>query len=235
MNMITLFKKELRYYLNNPIGYIVLILFATTINFLYMKDVFIIGSVSVQSFFSLIPWIFLVFIPALVMRSLAEEKRLNTIEILFTLPVSKLQIMIAKFLTSFVLVCIGLLLTASVPVTFIFLLHLSVPEILTGYMGCLLVACVFISISLFFSSLTKSQVVSFLFSLVTLFIFLGISSELLSSVLPKVAQDILIYFSPIYHFQNFIKGIIDLRSLYYFISITVLFLFLTLIRLRKRD
>jgi len=233
--MLTLFRKELNYYVNNVLGYIVIILFAVFANFLFMKDVFVVGSASLRPFFSIIPWLFLVFIPAVVMRSFAEEKKQNTIEVLLTLPLTESQIVIAKFASYFILVLASLLLTFSLPVSFSFLARLYIPEILIGYLGCLFLASSFISVSMYFSVLTKNQIISFLASAFTLFILLGISTELISSLLPKMVQDILIYFSPIYHFQNFIKGIVDLRSVYFFLSITFLFVFLTVVHLEKRD
>ncbi len=233
--MFTLFKKELDYYLNNAVGYIVVILFAVFVNFLYVKDIFLNGSVSMKSFFGIIPWLFLIFIPAITMRAFSEEKRLNTIEVLLTLPVSEAQIVIAKFFTYIVLVILALLLTFALPASFYYLAHIYLPEVIVGYAGAVLMGASFIAIAMYFSTLTKNQIVSFLSSLLVLFILLGVSSDLLSSFLPKLVQDMLIYFSPIYHFQNFAKGIIDLRSVYYFVSITVLFLFLTVVNLEKRD
>ncbi|MEK7079483.1 MAG: ABC transporter permease subunit [Patescibacteria group bacterium] len=233
--MFTLFKKELDYYLNNAVGYIVVILFAVFVNFLYVKDIFLNGSVSMKSFFGIIPWLFLIFIPAITMRAFSEEKRLNTIEVLLTLPVSEAQIVIAKFFTYIVLVILALLLTFALPASFYYLAHIYLPEVLVGYAGAVLMGASFIAISMYFSTLTKNQIVSFLSSLLVLFVLLGISSDLLSSLLPKLIQDMLVYFSPIYHFQNFAKGIVDLRSVYYFMSIAVLFLFLTVVNLEKRD
>jgi len=90
--MITLYKKELSYYLSNSVGYIILILFAGFANFLFVKDVFLLGSVSMRPFFSVIPWLFMIFVPAISMRSISEERRTNTIETLLTLPVSETQI-----------------------------------------------------------------------------------------------------------------------------------------------
>ncbi|MBI4973353.1 ABC transporter permease subunit [Candidatus Roizmanbacteria bacterium] len=233
--MFTLFKKELDYYLNNAVGYIVVILFAVFVNFLYVKDIFLNGSVSMKSFFGIIPWLFLIFIPAITMRAFSEEKRLNTIELLLTLPVSEAQIVIAKFFTYIVLVMLALLLTFSLPASFYYLAHIYLPEVIVGYAGAVLMGASFIAIAMYFSTLTKNQIVSFLSSLLVLFVLLGISSDLLSTLLPKFIQDMLVYFSPIYHFQNFAKGIVDLRSVYYFVSIAVLFLFLTVVNLEKRD
>ena len=233
--MFTLFKKELDYYLNNAVGYIVVILFAVFVNFLYVKDIFLNGSVSMKSFFGIIPWLFLIFIPAISMRAFSEEKRLNTIEVLLTLPVSEAQIVIAKFFTYIVLVILALLLTFTLPASFYYLAHIYLPEVIVGYAGAVIMGASFIAVAMYFSSLTKNQIVSFLSSLLVLFILLGISSDLLSTFLPKFIQDALVYFSPIYHFQNFAKGIVDLRSVYYFVSIAVLFLFLTVVNLEKRD
>ena len=233
--MFTLFKKELDYYLNNAVGYIVVILFAVFVNFLYVKDIFLNGSVSMKSFFGIIPWLFLIFIPAITMRAFSEEKRLNTIEVLLTLPVSEAQIVIAKFFTYIVLVMLALLLTFSLPASFYYLAHIYLPEVVVGYVGSVLMGASFIAIAMYFSTLTKNQIVSFLSSLLVLFVLLGISSDLLSTLIPKFIQDILVYFGPIYHFQNFAKGIVDLRSVYYFVSIAVLFLFLTVVNLEKRD
>ena len=169
--MFTLFKKELDYYLNNAVGYIVVILFAVFVNFLYVKDIFLNGSVSMKSFFGIIPWLFLIFIPAITMRAFSEEKRLNTIEVLLTLPVSEAQIVIAKFFTYIVLVILALLLTFALPASFYYLAHIYLPEVLVGYAGAVLMGASFIAISMYFSTLTKNQIVSFLSSLLVLLFF----------------------------------------------------------------
>lgn len=233
--MFTLYKKELGSYLNNPVGYIVLVLFAILANFLFMKDVFATGSVSLKPFFALLPWLLLVFIPALSMRGFAEEKRTNTIEILLTLPITETQIVIAKFAALITIVTLGFLLTISLPLSFSYLSHIYLPEVIVGYTGSILLAASFIAISLFFSSTTKNQIVSFLISLVSIFVLLGITSELFTSFLPKLAQDAITYFGPVYQFQAFVKGTLDIRSIFFFISLTALFIFLTIIQLEKRD
>src|SRR5438045_3150828 len=92
-----LYKKELNFYLNNPIGYITIVLFAAIANFLFVKDIFLAGSASMRPFFDLVPWLLLIFIPALAMRSFSEERKSNTLELLLTLPVSETQIVLAKF------------------------------------------------------------------------------------------------------------------------------------------
>lgn len=233
--MSPLYKKELKYYLNNPIGYIVIVLFAAFANFLYIKDIFIIGSASMQPFFGLLPWIFLIFVPALSMRILSEEKRTNTIEVLLTLPVSETQIVIAKFLALMTMVGIGLILTLGLPVSLSFLTKLYLPEVIVGYLGALILAGAFIGVSLLFSSQTKNQVVAFLAAAIFLFCFIVIGSDFTANVLPKTLADFLNYFSPLYHLTNFAKGVIDFRSVVYFLSVIVITIFLTIINLEKRQ
>jgi ABC-2 type transport system permease protein len=229
--MITLYKKELNYYLNNPVGYVVIALFAGITNFLFLRDLFITGSVTLKNLFSLLPWLFMIFIPALTMRSFSEEKRANTMEVLLTLPITEGRIVLAKFMSYVTLAAIGLMLTLSLPVAFYFLARVYIPEILVGYFGSLLLAAFYVSLSLFFSSLTKNQIISLLLSVAVLFALLGITGELFTSFLPKLLQDALTFFSPLYHMESFVKGVLDIRSLYYFLSATALFLFLPLFNL----
>lgn len=230
-----LYKKELRYYLNNPIGYIIVILFAAFANFLFVKDIFVVGSASMRPFFTLLPWIFLVFVPALTMRILSEEKRTNTIEVLLTLPVSESQIVLAKFFTLCTIMGITIALTMGLPISLFLLTKLYIPEIIVAYIGSLLLASVYIGVTMFFSSQTKNQVVAFLASTVSLFVLLVLGTDFMASVLPKTLLDFLNYFTPQYHLANFIKGIIDMRSVIYFVTLGGITVFLTILSLEKRD
>lgn len=233
--MFTLYKKEFNHYLHNPIGYIVVILFALFANFLFIKDIFSVGSASMRPFYALLPWLFLVFVPALTMRVFSEEKRTNTIEVLLTLPVSESQIVLAKLGALCTMVFIGLILTFGLPVSLSFLTKLYLPEIIVGYLGSFLMATLYIAISMFFSVNTKNQIISFLFSVITIFLLTVMGTDFLANVLPKFILDLINYFTPTYHFQNFIKGIVDLRSSIYFVSGILVFLLLTIISLEKRD
>jgi ABC-2 type transport system permease protein len=233
--MQAVFKKELNYYLNTPLGYIPLILFALVINFLFVRETFITGSVTFPTFFNMTIWASLIFIPALVMRTFSEEKRLNTIEVLLSLPISETQIVTAKFLANLVLAILGLVLTLALPLTFYTLAHIYLPEVLVGYVGVILMEAAFIAVSMFFSSLTKNQIISFLGSLLTLFVLVSLSAQLVVSLFPALLQDMLTYISPVYHLQNFMEGILDVRSVFYFASITAVFLFLTVMQIEKRS
>ncbi|MDO8610482.1 MAG: ABC transporter permease subunit [bacterium] len=233
--MFTLFKKEINYYLNNPIGYIIVILFAVFANFLFIKDIFVVGSASMKPFFGLLPWLFLIFIPALTMRIFSEEKRTNTIEILLTLPISETQIVLSKFLALLTLVLFALLLTFGLPISLSFLTKIYLPEIIVGYFGSLILSALFISLSMVFSVFSKNQVIAFLTSIITLFMILVLGTDFMATIFPKFVLDFLVYYTPMYQFQNFVRGVVDFRSVVYFVSGILLFLFITIISLEKRD
>ncbi len=233
--MKSLLKKELDFYLNNPLGYIVIVLFSIFINFFFVKDVFVSSIVSVRPLFNYLPWFLLIFIPVVSMRIFAEEKRLNTIEVLLTLPINEKTIVLAKFFALLILYFISLLLTFGLVIFLFFFSKLSLVEVVVGYLGELLFGTALISLSIFISNKTKNQLVAFFISVLANFFLIVLASDFMASVLPRLVIDNLIYFSPVYHLENFIKGIIDLKSLVYFLSFISLFLFLTINDLKKRQ
>lgn len=232
--MKALYKKELMQFLNSPVGYTVPVVFALFLGYLFTKDVFIIGTASMKSFFSVAPWLLFILIPALSMRSISEEKKTNTIEVLLTLPLSEEKIVRAKFASIFTVLAITLALTLSIPLILGFLAKLYLPEILVGYVGLLLLSLSYLSFSLYVSSKVTNQIASFSLSVITLFLITTLSSDFLANLLPKTAQDLLLLVSPILHLDNFAKGVLDLRSLFYFVVFTLIFYQLTVKELQKR-
>jgi ABC-2 type transport system permease protein len=233
--MLTLLKKELSYYFNNPIGYIVAILFAIFANFLFIKDIFLRGDSSMRPFFDILPWLFLVFIPALTMRIFSEEKRTNTIEVLLTLPITETNVAIAKLIALLTFSVFAMLLTLLIPATLKLVGKPYLPEIGVAYVGAFLLSASFISVSMFFSSLTKNQIVAFLCSVITIFLLIVLGGDFLASFIPRFILESISSFSPLYHYDNFLKGLVDLRSVVYFFSLMILFIFLTVINLEKRE
>lgn len=232
--MKALYKKELMQFLNSPVGYTVPVVFALFLGYLFMKDVFVIGTASMKSFFSVAPWLLFILIPALSMRSISEEKKTNTLEVLLTLPLSEEKIVRAKFASIFTLIAITLALTFSIPLILGFLAKLYVPEILVGYLGLLLLSLSYLSFSLYISSKVSNQIASFSLSVTLLFLITTLSSDFLANLLPKIAQDFLLLASPILHLDNFAKGVVDLRSLLYFVVFSLVFYQLTVKELQKR-
>jgi ABC-2 type transport system permease protein len=202
----TLFRKEFLYYLNNPLGYIAAILFAAFANFLFIKDLFIRGDSSMRPFFDVLPWLLLVFIPAVCMRLFADEKKTGTLEVLQSLPITTWQIVIGKFLAGVTFCTFSLLMTISIPLTLSIVSNISWGEIVVSYIGAIGLIMVFVVISLFFSSLTKHQVVAFLTSVIALFFLLVLGGEFLSAFIPQSFHAFIISLSPFTHYLTFLKG-----------------------------
>lgn len=236
MNKInTITKKELAFYFNNPVGYIVAILFAVFANFLFIKDIFLRGNTSMRPFFDAAPWLLIIFIPAIAMRMLSEEKRTHTLEVLLSLPITETQVMLGKFYSLLLFSLVSLSLTLSIPVSLFYLGHPSLSEILISYIGTIFLIAFFASISLFFSSLTTNQVVAFLSAVLTLFLLNVLGGDFAGSFLPPIIRENIIFLTPLYQFNSFVKGVVDFRSVFYFVSVTVMFIFLTVMVLEKRD
>ena len=232
--IIILFKKELSFYFNNPIGYIAVILFAVFANYLFIRDLFIRGSGSMRPFFDMAAWLMVIFVPALSMRLFSEEKRTNTIEVLLTLPVTEMEIITAKFLAVATMIAISLSLTLSLPVTLMTISQIGLGGTITSYLGLMLLSVAFCAVSLFFSDLTPNQLAAFLGSLAAIFLFYTFGSDLASTWIPTGVRESVLFLSPVYQYESFIRGLVDIGSILYFLSIIIVFLFLTLFSLKNR-
>ncbi len=232
--MKTLYKKEMLQYLYSPTGLIVIVVFALMANFIFVKDIFAQQSASMRPFFIFTAWLFSVLVPALCMRSFAGEKQNNTIETLLTIPLHERQIVLAKFFSVLTMVALSLLLTMGLPLSLSSIAGLWIPEVLVGYIGLLLIAGLYTSISLIVSLKSESQVVAFFVAAVILFLISSFSSDFVSSFIPRVVADFLSSFAPFSYLDVLIKGVIDIRSLVYFGTTVPFFLFISTKELQKR-
>ncbi|OGK19846.1 hypothetical protein A3C23_04035 [Candidatus Roizmanbacteria bacterium RIFCSPHIGHO2_02_FULL_37_13b] len=228
-------RKEINFYLNNPLGYIVAAIFAVFSNFLFMKDIFLRGNTSLRPFFDFIPWVLMIFIPALAMRIFSEEKRTQTIELLLSLPIEEKRIVMGKYFGTFVYSLIALALTLSIPITVNYLGRVSLAEVIVSYFGVICLIGLFLAISIWFSSMTKNQIVAFLASILVLFLTIAASGDFFAPILPRALLEIINIFTPLYHYNTFLKGIIDLRSLIYFFSVSLFFIYITVVNLKDRQ
>ncbi|MEO9256812.1 MAG: gliding motility-associated ABC transporter permease subunit GldF [Crocinitomicaceae bacterium] len=231
--MFALYLKEIRSFLNSIIGYVFIAIFLIANGLFlwfvsYDTNVMESGIADLIPFFNLAPIIFLMLIPAITMRSIAEEKRTGTIELLFTRPLSDWQIVFAKFFAGATLVFISLLPTLIYYVS-IHLLGDPVGNIDDGatigsYIGLFLLGVCFVSVGLFASSITSSQIVAFILAMFSCwFLFDGL--DLIGSYNIWGDFDSIIQYSGMkYHYESIMKGVVDTRDLIYFISLSTLFL-----------
>lgn len=241
--MIAIFLKELNSFLSSLIGYIVIAVFLL-INGMFLWvfplefNILDYGYAGLDNLFVLAPLVFLILVPAICMRSFSEENRTRTIEFLMTKPLTEMQIIGGKYLASLVLIILSLLPTLFYYYT-IYMLgtpkgNLDVGGTWGAYMGLLFLGSAFAAISLFVSSLTNSQVISFIVSVfICLFLYIGFEFIYEFNIFGNF--DLFIKSLGINeHYISMSRGVIDTRDVLYFISIIMFFLLLTKISLERR-
>ncbi|MFA6508354.1 MAG: ABC transporter [Treponemataceae bacterium] len=220
-----IFGRELSAYFSSPIAYIVTGLFLVFSGFFFFSVFFLVNRAELRGFFSLLPILFSFFIPALTMRLFAEEKRIGTLETLFTLPVSGFDATMGKFLAALSFSLIMLLPTLAYALTAAVLGDLDPGPAIGGYLGAILLAAGYSAVGIYASAITKNQIVAF-FIAFSICAFLTLVDKFLI-ILPAPIVDTLEFFSAGYHFDSVSRGIIDSRDLLYFASLTALFLWMT--------
>jgi ABC-2 type transport system permease protein len=231
--MYTLLKKEIRSFLSSLIGYITISVFLLITGlFLWVlqtdSNILDNGYANIDPLFIMAPWVFLFLIPAITMRSFADEKKGGTIELLLTRPLTDLQIILAKYFAGFVLVLFSLLPTL---IYFYSVYKLGSPagNIDTGgmwgsYIGLLFLGAAFVSIGIFASAITDNQVVSFILSLfLCFFVYTGFEYIASFSLFGKI-DNIILALGINEHYISMSRGVIDTRDMIYFISLISLFI-----------
>ena len=176
-------------------------------------------------FFQNLPLLFVFMVPSAAMRLWSEERRSGSIELLMSLPITVTQAVLGKFVAAWLFIGIALLLTFPMPMT---VCHLGSPDIgliITGYLGSFLVAGGFLAIGCFFSALSKSQVISFILSVVacSILVYAGMPTTLnyLSTFLPGGMLDAVESISLQTHFESIQRGVIEFKDLSYFVLLIV--------------
>lgn len=227
-NARTIAAKEIRSYAATPMAYVV------TAVFLALGGAFFAAHLAatayshttVRGFLDAGPYLVLVFAAVLTMRAVAEERKLGTWELLLTAPLSEAEIVLGKF-GGYLTVLVGmLLLTLYFPLLIVFLGDPDLGPIVTGYAGLVLLGAAAIAIGLFASSLTSNQIVAAVIAGGILFAlwFIG----LVAGLAPSPLDTMLRYLSLSAHFPDFVRGIVDTRSVVYYLSVCALFLYLTI-------
>lgn len=224
-NVWVLFCKELKNYFITPIAYVFIAVFLLMngIFTFYIGSFFQRGIADLVPFFNAHPWIYMVFVPAITMRLWSEEKKQGTIELLFTLPITTLQAVVAKLLAAWCFIIISLLLTFPLVIAVNYLGNPDNGVILAGYLGSILMAGAFVSIGACVSATTNNQVIAFVASFLLCLLFNISGFSILIDYLVKICPDFVVEtirsFSFLANFDGIVKGLIDSRGIIYFISV----------------
>jgi ABC-2 type transport system permease protein len=226
-------KRELKTYFVSPVAYIVAVIFLIVSGWFFFSTFFLSGRVDLRDFFSLLPIILVFLVPAITMRLYSEEYTIGSIEIISTLPVTRLSVLMSKFLAAFIFMLAMLALTIVYPISISGLGALDWGPVVGGYVGAVLLAALYTAIGVFTSSLTKNQIVAFISA--TAFCFFFFIIDKIVVLMPAFFADFFEFLGADYHFRNFAKGLIDLRDVIYFLSVATIALFGTYIVTRERQ
>ena len=233
--LISIYKRELTSYFVTPVAYvfIVIFLFMTGVFTFYLGAFYESNQADLEPFFRFHPWLYLFLIPAISMRLWSDERKSGSIELLMTLPVSITDAVVAKYLAAWTFTAIALILTFPMWITVNYLGEPDNAVILASYIGSLIMAGGFLEIGSCISALTKSQVISFVISVVICFMFIlsgfPMVLDLFESWAPQAVIDAIASFSFLTHFTSIKKGVIDMRDVIYFSALITFWLYVNVV------
>ena len=235
----TIAKRELAGYFESPIAYVFIVIFLLLSGFFtfMVAGFFDRGEANLETFFVWHPWLYLFLVPAIGMRMWSEERRLGTMELLLTMPITPWQAIVGKFLASWLVLGLALALTFPVVITVNYLGNPDNGVILAGYIGSFLLAGTYLSIAAMTSALTRNQVISFILSVVICLFLVLVGYPPVTNLLVEWANPWLVQglsaFSVMTHFEGLRKGVLDSRDIVYFLSVIGFSLFTTSVILRS--
>ena len=233
------FKREFMGYFRSPVAYVVLAAFLIVVGAVtfFPMQFFDRGTASLEPMFVPLVFIYAFFIPAVAMRLWAEERRSGTIELMFTLPVSTTAAVIGKFLAAWAFISLGVLLTFPLALTVEYLGNPDWGVIIASYFAAILMAAPYLGISSLASALTRNQVVAFVIALVVcvLMAFMGFGQimDMAKDTVPVWLVDAITNFGFYPHFSAVSRGLLNIGSLVYFLSLTAFALLVNVIVLER--
>lgn len=231
-NIKTIAKRELTAYFASPVAYVFIVIFLLLAGFFtfMVGQFFERGEASLSSFFLWHPWLYLFLVPAVGMRLWSEERRLGTIELLLTMPVTTWQAIAGKFVASWAFLALTLFLTFPIVFTVKFLGNPDMGAIFCGYVGSLLLAGCYLAISCMTSALTRNQVISFILSVVICLFLILAGYPPVTRMLEELSRpwlvELVAAFSVMTHFEGFQRGVLDSRDMAFF-GLSMLFCLFT--------
>ncbi len=236
-----IFKREILGYFGSPVAYVFIAIFLLLLGFFtfYISHFFEMGQADLRAFFEWHPWIYMFLVPAVAMRLWAEERRMGTIELILTYPITVGEAILGKFLAAWIFIGIALILTFPMVITVAYLGDPDPGAIFCGYIGSFLLAGAFLSVGSMTSAMTRSQVISFILAVVIclFFILAGYPpvTEIFSGWAPGWLIEVVTNLSFLSHFQSLQRGVIDIRDLIYYLSVIFFMLFANSIIIQNRS
>ncbi|MDQ3023084.1 MAG: ABC transporter permease subunit [bacterium] len=222
-------RREFKAFWFSPVAYIVIVVFLVVMSWVFFQYFFVQNDADMGQFFGLLPWAFLLILPALTMRQWAEERSSGTVELLMTKPVREWEAVFGKFLAGTCLLIAILLFTLPMTITVALLSQngLDAGAVTASYLGALLLGMTYLAIGGWISALTNNQIVAFIISIGVIFLLIIIGEGFVTLRAPGFLVPVLEYLGLNKHYVSIARGVVDTRDLLYYFSMIFLFLYLT--------
>jgi ABC-type uncharacterized transport system involved in gliding motility auxiliary subunit/ABC-type transport system involved in multi-copper enzyme maturation permease subunit len=224
MRIWTVARRELKALFDLPTGYVLLVAFLAINGFLFFRQAYLTQVASLRPMLDVMPWVFLFFVPAVTMRSLAEDIRGGQLEVVLAQPLSELELLLGKYVASVLFLWIGLALTLFIPLGLWLGAAIPWPTVLAQYIGAALLAAGFAGIGTWASSLSRSQITAFILAAVLMFLLILVGLNPLLVGLPPGLATVAARIGVLSHFDSIGRGVLDLRDVVYFLSLAGIFL-----------
>jgi ABC-type uncharacterized transport system involved in gliding motility auxiliary subunit len=220
----TVARRELRALLDHPTGYVLLVVFVAVNAFLFFRQAYLIGAATLRPMLDLLPWILLFIVPAVTMRTLAEDRKSGVLEVVLTQPITELELVVGKYVGAVLFLWIALALTLVIPLGLSLGSSLQWGTLIAQYIGAALLIGGLAAMGVWASSLTESQITAYILAVAVMFVALLIGLDPVTGALPPTLGAIAARLGVLSHFDNIGRGVIDLRDAIYFVSLAAIFL-----------
>lgn len=227
-------RREVRALFDQPTAYILLVVFLGVNDFLCFRQIELYGAASLRPMLDLLPWLLLFLVPAVTMRTLAEDTRSGIVEVVLAQPITELEFLIGKYVGTVLFLWIALAATLTIPLGLAFGARIEVGVLVSQYLGAALFSAGLAGVGLWSSSVTRNQVTAFILGVVVMFALILVGLDPLLVGLPAALGDLAASLGVLPHFQQIARGLVDLRDAIYFATLAAIFLALAYLGLVRR-
>jgi ABC-type uncharacterized transport system involved in gliding motility auxiliary subunit/ABC-type transport system involved in multi-copper enzyme maturation permease subunit len=222
--ILTLARRELKALFDNPAGYVLLIVFLVVNAFLFFRAAYLTNSATLRPMLDMLPWLLLFFVPAVAMRTLAEDTRSGQLEVVLSQPITELELLLGKYFGALFFLWTALLLTVPIPVGLWLGAEMPWGPIISQYIGSMLLAAGLAGVGVWASCISRSQITAFIIAVAVMFVLILVGLNPLVVGLPPGLGAIAARLGVLAHFDSIGRGVIDLRDAVYFTALAAIFL-----------
>ncbi|HTH63077.1 MAG TPA: Gldg family protein [Gemmatimonadales bacterium] len=227
-------RREVKALFDLPTAYILLVIFIGLNGFLYFPQTEVERLATLRPMLDVLPWLLMVFVPAVTMRALAEDVRAGTLEVVLAQPITERELLLGKYLGQVVFLWITLALTLAIPLGLWLGARLEVGVLIAQYVGAALLVAGFAAVGVWASSVTRNQITAFILGVAVMFALVIVAYDPILVGLPAQLSAIAAAFGVLAHFQQIARGAVDLRDVIYFLTLAAVFLSLAYFSLMRR-